>query len=156
MHARWAESQYPEFKKTFFLPNTINISQYPSAAYDANLNLNLNLHSNIVNNVYPIDGQNISWRFLKLDQTQYKVNRYAGIISLNTSVSDDQAIAVAYRTEGFDPTRSDDDVFYGQLGTIDTTGGKPLILKLVKPKNPNWRTRFTSWVGGSIASDKRS
>ena len=81
-----------------------------------------------------VDGKNLSWRFVKLEQNQFKFNPDAGIITLNTNVSDDQALAVAYRIDG-STTAANDDKSFGQLGLVDTAGGKPLILKLVKPRN---------------------
>ncbi|MCC6396710.1 MAG: cell surface protein SprA [Bacteroidetes bacterium] len=68
--------------------------------------------------------------FVKLDPSQYEMagDGYLGVLSLNTSVGDQQIVAIAYRNA--------DGVQYGELtrGSVaDTT--KSLVLLMVKPKN---------------------
>jgi hypothetical protein len=65
--------------------------------------------------------------FRKLERTQYKVDTYSGYVSLNVSVNDDQAIAVAYSTV--------DGTTYGEFSGADTSRSRPLVLKLIKTKN---------------------
>jgi cell surface protein SprA len=70
-------------------------------------------------------------RFVRLDRSQYEMEGegYLGVISLPTSVQDQQIVAIAYR-------RSDGRQF-GEFSRdlVDTSGNKPLILKMVRPKN---------------------
>jgi cell surface protein SprA len=70
--------------------------------------------------------------FIKLDRTQYELDGdgYLGVVSFNTNVGDQQIVGIAYRRA--------DGTQYGDLVRnvgIDTTAQKPLILKMVKPKN---------------------
>lgn len=65
--------------------------------------------------------------FRKLDRTQYKLDPLSGYISLNVSVNDDQAVAVAYSTV--------DGTTYGEFAGSDTNRSRPLVLKLIKARN---------------------
>lgn len=72
--------------------------------------------------------------WIKLQPNEYKLNDQSGYISLNTSLQADQALAVAFRTQG--PTGAiDDDILFGEFSGLDTSSTKPLILKLIRPKN---------------------
>ncbi|HUI66481.1 MAG TPA: cell surface protein SprA, partial [Bacteroidota bacterium] len=70
---------------------------------------------------------------LKLDPTQYEIDGsgYTGVVSLNVNVTDQQIVAVAFRTldgQWGDLTRN--------IPGTDTASLRiPLVLKLVKPKN---------------------
>ncbi|MBM2840146.1 MAG: hypothetical protein HW412_674, partial [Bacteroidetes bacterium] len=72
-------------------------------------------------------------RFIQLDPSQYVLegNGYLGVLALNTNVQDAQIVAIAYRTS--------DGRQYGEFSRDlgDTSGNRPLILKMVKPKNLN-------------------
>jgi hypothetical protein len=71
--------------------------------------------------------------FVKLDRSKYELSGdgYIGVISLGANVGDQQIVAVSYR-------RADGSQF-GELvrdvGTDSASIAKPLILKMVKPKN---------------------
>ncbi|HOJ02495.1 MAG TPA: cell surface protein SprA [Bacteroidota bacterium] len=75
----------------------------------------------------------------------YSLNPATGIISLNQSVQEDQVIAVAYRVEGAEDTRADDDQVIGtfagdqRLKTYKDANNidvpSRMVLKLVKPRN---------------------
>ncbi len=69
--------------------------------------------------------------FIRLDPSQYTLDGegYLGVLSLNFNVSESQVVALAYRTAG--------GAQYGEFARDfqDTSGGKRLILKMVKPKN---------------------
>jgi len=63
----------------------------------------------------------------------YRINREAGYITMNRSVQDGQAIAIAYRVEnGFG---NDDDFLYGTMTKYEPEQDSILVLKLVKPLN---------------------
>ncbi len=74
--------------------------------------------------------------FRKLEQGKdYTINPDIGVISLNISLQDNQAIAVAYRIEG--PTQiADDDTVYGDFVNSLTDTSATLVLKLVRPRSP--------------------
>ncbi|NUN68965.1 MAG: cell surface protein SprA, partial [Bacteroidetes bacterium] len=63
----------------------------------------------------------------------YRINREAGYITMNRSVQDGQAIAIAYRIEN--GAGNDDDLMYGTLTKNETGVDSILVLKLVKPLN---------------------
>jgi cell surface protein SprA len=69
--------------------------------------------------------------FIRLDPTQYELDGdgYLGVLSLNVNVGDAQVVALAYRTA--------DGRQYGEFARDfpDTSGGKRIILKMVKPRN---------------------
>lgn len=90
-------------------------------------------------------GESVSRYFVRLDPTQYKWDPYGGYIALNTSVNEDQAIAVAYRIDNNDDRTGDDDLFYGEFSNRDTSTTAPLILKMVKPAVPLTRAYRTAW-----------
>ncbi|MBE0644954.1 MAG: cell surface protein SprA [Bacteroidetes bacterium] len=107
-------------------------------SYDAFLDPNLR--------VEPKSGEIEVGRFKRLQKdVDYFVNQVTGIITLNSSIQDDQVIAVAYRTEGPDNAATADDLIYGtfagdrRLVTYTDQDGKEvpsrMVLKLVKPKN---------------------
>ncbi len=62
----------------------------------------------------------------------YRINRDAGYITLNRSVQNGQAIAIAYKIEN--GPGSDDDVVYGTLQKDEQGLDSTLVLKLIKPK----------------------
>lgn len=75
----------------------------------------------------------INDRFVQMvDGVDYDYNPDAGIISFRTQISDEDAIAVAFRTEG--PT-GETDLYTGEFlkEVVDDTS-KVMVLKLVKPK----------------------
>ncbi len=69
-----------------------------------------------------------------IEGQDYDVNIYAGFISFRTQINTEDAIAVAYRTEGEDGIV---DHYYGEfLKEINDTSSI-MVLKLVKPENFN-------------------
>jgi cell surface protein SprA len=96
--------------------------------------------------VDPKSGEIEVGNFKRLQKdVDYFFNAVTGIITLSSSIQDDQVIAVAYRVEGMDEKASTDDVMYGtfagdrRLKTYRDQDGKEvpsrMVLKLVKPKN---------------------
>lgn len=78
--------------------------------------------------------QEVGGRFVKLTAADYTLHDATGFISFKTQIQDNEAIAVAYRTEG--PTSGkEDDVYYGQLLKDVQGDSTVLVLKLIKPKN---------------------
>lgn len=78
-----------------------------------------------------VTGKVESARFLKLDASSYELESdgYLGIVSFNTSISDQQVVGIAYRTaEGKQ---------YGEFvrNNTDTTSGRKIVLKMLRPKN---------------------
>ncbi len=65
--------------------------------------------------------------FIKLDNSQFTIDKNTGVLTLNSSYSDEQVIAVVYRTQG--------DSTYGTFSYADTSSNDRLVLKLVKPAN---------------------
>jgi cell surface protein SprA len=66
-------------------------------------------------------------KFIRLEREKYKYNKWTGVITLTTSVSQNQAIAVAYKTQ--------DGNTYGTFSDVIDTTQKRVVLKLVKPSN---------------------
>lgn len=68
-------------------------------------------------------------RFIPLDPSQYSLDTYLGVISLPSSVQDQQIVAISYRRAN--------GTQFGEFARdlADTSGGRPLILKMIKPKN---------------------
>ncbi|MFZ1729513.1 MAG: cell surface protein SprA [Bacteroidota bacterium] len=98
--------------------------------------------------VEPKSGEIEVGRFKRLKKdVDYFYNAVTGIITLNSSIQDDQVIAVAYRTEGPINTSAADDILFGTFAgdrrlnkdTYRDQDGKEIpprmVLKLVKPKN---------------------
>jgi cell surface protein SprA len=79
-------------------------------------------------------------KFIKLSTDQYTFNEYTGVITLNTSVAEDQAIAVAYKTVK--------KKVYGYFSNTLDSAQSTLILKLVKPKNliPSFKKAWSQVV----------
>ncbi len=65
-----------------------------------------------------------SGHFQLLDNSEFSLDPNTGVLTLNTSLTPDQVVAVAYETQ---------DSTYGTLTFTDTSSA-PLILKLVKPQ----------------------
>jgi hypothetical protein len=97
----------------------------------------------------PTRGYDSSWRtttnpppgvidngvFVKLDPSQYELDGdgYIGVLSLNTSVGDQQTVAIAYRTAGSGASGGPQ---YGEFSRdLGSDKQSALILKMVKPKN---------------------
>ena len=77
--------------------------------------------------------------------TDYDINEATGVITFNTQIQDNDAVAVAYTIQGNNASSTSDDLYYGELTNsdqADTT--KTLILKLVKPPNlqPSYKTAW--------------
>ncbi len=89
-----------------------------------------------------ISGEIEKARWIKLLPSDYKLNRRAGYISISTSLQDDQALAVAFRTVGLGGS-PDDDFMFGEFAGGDTSS-RPIILKLVRPRNlmPSYRVAW--------------
>ncbi|MBW7886990.1 MAG: cell surface protein SprA [Bacteroidetes bacterium] len=66
-------------------------------------------------------------------EKDYRLNLNAGILTMNRTVQDGQAIAIAYRIEN--GAGNSDDLIYGTMTKYPSPNGTPLVLKLVKPKN---------------------
>ena len=78
------------------------------------------------------DGESEAGVFVKLEPNiDYSFNKDAGIITLNRSVQQDQAIAVAYVVSDF----SNNPVYVGQFGSNTPNDSLNLFMKLVRPKN---------------------
>jgi len=83
-----------------------------------------------------VPGQSvINTRFVKLtEDIDYTLNKYTGVISFNSQVQKEDAIAVAYRVEG--QPGADNDLYYGQfLSELANDTSSVIVLKLVKPAN---------------------
>lgn len=95
-----------------------------------------------INKKNSIPGQTlINNRFALLSPgIDYEIHPETGFITFRTQIQDQDAIAVAYRIEGAQPTASDD-VYYGEF-TSDAVGDSTtrMVLKLVKP--PNLQPQF--------------
>ncbi len=86
------------------------------------------LENGVTNNtVTTIPGQAETGYFQKLDQGQYAIDLQNGVLTLNTSLSPDQIVAVAYSTQG--------DSTYGTFSYLNPSTSVPLVLKLVRPAN---------------------
>ncbi|MHB1050429.1 MAG: T9SS outer membrane translocon Sov/SprA [Bacteroidota bacterium] len=73
-------------------------------------------------------------RWDKLEPVRdYRLNLYSGVITINRSIQDGQAIGIAYRIEN--GAGSNDDLVYGTLTKNETGDDSVLVLKLIKPKN---------------------
>ena len=69
----------------------------------------------------------------KLESKDFTIHELTGYISLNRTVQDGQAIAIAYRmANGPGP---DDDIFYGEFQNRKPKTDSVYVLKLIKPKN---------------------
>lgn len=90
-------------------------------------------YSDSLRQLYSISGIVERGTWIKLQPNEYKLNDQAGYISLNTSLQNDQALAVAFRCQG--PTGAiEDDILFGEFAGFDTSS-RPLILKLIRPRN---------------------
>jgi hypothetical protein len=84
-------------------------------------------------NYDPIPGEVEQGLFVKLDPSQYDVNKNAGIISLKTSIQSNQAVAVYYViSDQFNNPR-----YIGNSSQVqrDSQDSSKLIMKLVCPQN---------------------
>ena len=101
----------------------ITLPRRPEAGYDSTLRYTTEVPGDIE-----------VGRFVRLDRSQYELDGdgYLGVLSLNTNVQDQQIIAIAYRSADGDQ--------YGEfasrdLGVDSISQSRPVILKMVKPKN---------------------
>ena len=103
----------------------ISLSDRASTGYDESLRSTVD-----------VPGQIETGPFVKLDRTQYELDGdgYLGVVSFNTSVGDQQIVAIAYRTAGPGAGRQVGE-FIRDLGSDTLSQRKPLILKMLKPKN---------------------
>jgi len=91
-------------------------------------------------------------QFIKLNPNEYIRHDYEGYITINTSLSDNQIVAVAYRIEGATSAQGDDR-YFGEFQSDSST----IVLKLVKPINlqPSYRQAWNLmlkniyYVGGT-------
>jgi cell surface protein SprA len=85
----------------------------------------------------PDPGRIESHQFIKLKPTEYIPHPYEGYVTINTSLTDQQIVAVSYRIEGATTSQSDDR-YFGEFPIDDTS---KLVLKLIKPSNlqPSYR-----------------
>ncbi len=90
-------------------------------------------------NASSIPGQIERGTWIKLQPNEYKYNSIAGFISISTGLQPDQALAVSFRTQG-STSSPNDDLIYGEFAGSDTSS-RPMVLKLVRPKNliPSYR-----------------
>lgn len=65
--------------------------------------------------------------FVKLDQSQYTLDKNSGVLTLNSNYSAEQIIAIVYQTQR--------GTTYGTFSFNDTSKNR-LVLKLIKPANP--------------------
>ena len=82
-----------------------------------------------------IPGQVSLGKFIQLQQgasADYVVNPYAGIVTLNTALLPNQAVAVAYAVP--DPSDQRKTLRIGNFGA-QTSDTLPLVMKLIKPEN---------------------
>lgn len=91
-----------------------------------------------------VPGQIEVGRFIQLQpgtNADFVYNPYAGIVSMNTAIQPDQAIAVAYAVP--DPIDSRKTVRIGNFGS-QTSDTNRLVMKLIKPKNldPSFTTAW--------------
>ncbi|HEX2868911.1 MAG TPA: cell surface protein SprA [Ignavibacteriales bacterium] len=115
---------------------------------DSKSKANLN-YDNERRDTLPDPGIKQIGRWVRLTEGQdYEIHRETGFITFKTQIQDQDAIAVAYRTEGA-TTSPDDDRFYGEFvgSEIDTSAAassKNIVLKLVKPSNliPKFKTAW--------------
>ncbi|HEX9007321.1 MAG TPA: cell surface protein SprA, partial [Bacteroidota bacterium] len=83
--------------------------------------------------------------FIRLDPTQYELDGdgYLGVLSLNVNVGDQQVVGITYRTAG------PPNLQFGEFARDfpDTTAGKKIILRMVKPRNllSNGRAYGEAW-----------
>ncbi len=77
--------------------------------------------------ITPVSGLVESGKFQLLDPSQYTLDPNTGVLTLNTSLTPDQTVAVAYETQ---------DSTFGTL-TFNDTSNATLVLKLVKPQYLN-------------------
>ncbi len=89
-----------------------------------------------------VPGQTEVGRFVKLGRDRYTLHPQTGYITLNTNVQNEQAIAVAYRTEN-GPGQSDD-IYYGDFTNVVRDTSQRLVLKLIRPRNliPQFKTAW--------------
>ncbi len=86
----------------------------PSGKYDDKLR----------DSITVIPGEVEGGKFVRLDPSAYTVEKYTGILTLNSNVQEGEIIAVAYRTVG--------DITYGEFAA-KADSAKIRVLKLVKP-----------------------
>ncbi len=93
----------------------------------------------------PIPGQEETGRFLLLTEgVDYILHRETGYITFNSTINEQDIIAVAYRYDGLSPS-SGDDLFYGDFITTSAADtSQKIVLKLIKPKNlqPQFKTAW--------------
>ncbi len=88
-----------------------------------------------ITNVVPEPGKIEQGRFrLMTAGVDYTLHQETGFITFNTSIQDNDVIAVAYRVQK--PGDPNGDLYYGQfLNRADSLNESKLILKLIKPSN---------------------
>jgi cell surface protein SprA len=91
----------------------------------------------------PIPGEIEQGLFVKLDLSQYDYNKYAGIISLKTSLQDNQAVAVYYVISKSNTDNSPRYIGNSGQEQRDPADSAKLIMKLVRPQY--LQNNMTAW-----------
>jgi hypothetical protein len=86
-----------------------------------------------------VDGKIERGYFVKIDSTEYTIDLYLGIISIN-NLQPDRFYSISYRIEG-ETTNSNDDIFYGNFSS-QTLETDTLIFKLIY--RPNIQPGYSS------------
>ena len=97
-------------------------------------------------NLTPVEGEKAVGRFLLLTEGEdYIVHPETGFITFNTTINDQEMIAVAYKLDGPTTSESDDEVYGEFIENGDTNTTRRLVLKMIKPAN--LQPKFTTaWM----------
>jgi hypothetical protein len=122
----WMQCNATEAKKRFAV-GKVMLGPRPPTGYDTS-----------ITNPVSVLGDKFAGYFRKLDESEYRVDQYAGFVSLKLSVPENFYVGVAYKT--YAPTNNTFGKGVYESGSTDT-----LILKLIKIDTPSPETTPAAW-----------
>jgi hypothetical protein len=123
----WMQCTATESQKRFAV-GKVMLGPRPSNGYDTS-----------ITNPGSVLGEKFSGYFRKLAENEYRVDQYAGFVSLKLSVPENYYVGVTYKT-GTTPIRS----VFGK-GSFDSGSQDTLLLKLIKVDNTDPTTTPVAW-----------
>lgn len=116
----WIQCQVTESKKRFAV-GKVMLGPRPSTGYDTS-----------ITNPVTVIGDKFAGYFRKLEENEYRVDEFAGFVSLKLSVPETYYVGVVYNTY-----KATDNIFGKGTRAGESNGNDTLVLKLIKVDTPD-------------------